>query len=944
MTFNSSGTQSGTDTSWSGLSSTTGVTVLSIGDRNLYYAPTVVITITGTLTIADPAKETVICSRMVIANGGTYTGGTFATDGVTPLTGGQHFTAMGYTAQVADSVGTGAIESQNGSTLTLIGGGVTLSGAWRIADTATVNCYSLSVSSTKAIGALSNRIRAYGSSVLLRNCQLYDFAYDLFKMPTQTPSVKGFGAEYVFQYVGSVFGGADAKFTASALSNTDGVYDFDNYGNGWIELFNCAKGANLNVVDTLTSNAGPDNTGPANHVVPLFQDVNFTVTNLAGTVQQNARFRCVDSPVSNSPTATIATRSNLKTWDFRNPITYTGTTNSSGQVSASPCLQVWWGASNLKNLRFPSSIATFRFCAYALKQQDFNITLGSDTAINYLAAMSTVTGLTITESAAAALTGLALVASGATGGTLTISGTRVILDCWHYYRQWIATLANFGSNDTWDYDPALLDIAGWSVSISGSFSGNIKSLVSTTITGTITTSGSQFGGTITSNKSLALTGCTFASGTTINNSTGTSITITVDSAQLPNITTGANVIVQSPPTAFTASALTSPTFTNVRCRLSLVVGGPVIIDESTSGRLSGGIAFVNTDVNITTDKITLAGIAGKINANTVIRFYYATGEANGLPGGIDVRAVYYPVMSSLSGNSVSVTGTIGGAAINLTSTGSGAMYADVWTEFDNSLITSGSYTVNLNAAATAKSVTLANGDVLTLQAIHWRGNPSGQTPCIASEYLEKTFVYAGVSLSTLETLQISSLHNQFCVIQGRDGSQVTTYAMDNANPMLPGRIRVPSATAISSYDAVLLAFYLQSTEAGMRVLRGNVHILGLNSIKFVGQVTISTTNAAILTGPYTVRADKQSLIAPESNRIDMQWEGTVGVPVRVEVPIDLPQNIVDTLAAILALSSSSSSGGGGGLDAAGVRSAIGIDGPNLDTKLSNLQNQNARID
>ena len=899
MAFNSGGTQSGTDTSWSGLSSTTGVTVLSIGDRNLYYAPSVVITITGSLTIPDPAKETVICSRMVIANGGNYTGGTFAADGVTPLTGGQHFTAMGYTAQVADSVGTGAIESQNGGTLTLIGGSVNLAGGWRIADTATVNCYSLSVSSTKTIGALSNRIRAYGSSVLLRNCQLYDFAYDLFKMPTQAPSLKGFGAEYVFQYVGSVFGGTDAKFTASALSNTEGVYDFDNYGNGWVELFNCAKGANLNVVDTLTFNAGPDNTGPANHVVPLFQDINFTVTNLAGTTQQNARFRCVDAPVSNSPAATITTRSSLKTWDFRNPITYTGTTNSSGLVSASPCLQVWWGISNLKNLRFPSSVATFRFCAYSLKQQDFNITLGSDTAINFLAAMTAVTGLTITESAAAALTGLALVASGSTGGTLTISDTRNILDCWHFYRQWIATLANFSSNDTWDYDPALLDISGWGILISGSFTGNVKSLVSTTITGTFNTSGSQFGGTITTNKSLTLTGCIFASGTIINNSTGVGIIITVDASQLPNITTGSNVTVQSPPITFTATALTSPIFNHVRCRLSCSIGGPVSIIPSTGEVSSGGILFTTSDVNITTNKITLNGIAGKINASSIIRLFGSDLPADSTGKSLDNRAIFYPVMSSLTGNSVSLTGTIGGSAIDLIDVGSGTMYADVWTQLSNEIITTGSFVVNLLQAATAAGISLSNGDVLTLQAIHWKGNPAGDTPATASRYLEEVYVYNGASISTLKTLSLDEYHNDFCISENIDGSQVTTYALDNSIPMRPGRIRVPTATAISSNQAALYAIYLQSTEEGMKYLRGNIQILGLNLINLLGQITINSTNRAVLSGAYTERADGLSIIAPESNIVDSRWKNTVGIAVEVKIPYQLPQSVLDTLTTIL---------------------------------------------
>jgi hypothetical protein len=175
-----------------------------------------------------------------------------------------------------------------------------------------------------------------------------------------------------------------------------------------------------------------------------------------------------------------------------------------------------------------------------------------------------VPGLTLSESAAAALTDYSLTASGANGGVLAISGAGTAENDWHFYRQWISTFANFGSNDTWGYNAGLLDIAGWSLEISGSRTGNVKSLVSTTITGTITTSGSQFGGVITSNKSLTLSGCTFAPGTTINTSAG-AISIAVDPAQIANITAGANV------TIFSQSTLTLTGFPN---------GSRVVISQS----------------------------------------------------------------------------------------------------------------------------------------------------------------------------------------------------------------------------------------------------------------------------------------------------------------------------------------------------------------------------
>jgi hypothetical protein len=60
----------------------------------------------------------------------------------------------------------------------------------------------------------------------------------------------------------------------------------------------------------------------------------------------------------------------------------------------------------------------------------------------------TVPYLTLTQSQAAALTGISLVASGTTGGVITLTSNHTASEVWAYYRNWISTLANFGSNDT----------------------------------------------------------------------------------------------------------------------------------------------------------------------------------------------------------------------------------------------------------------------------------------------------------------------------------------------------------------------------------------------------------------------------------------------------------------------------------------------------------------
>lgn len=229
----------------------------------------------------------------------------------------------------------------------------------------------------------------------------------------------------------------------------------------------------------------------------------------------------------------------------------TATANTSGEVSQL-LLTSTKNGSGFTGPETQGPNAIYSWSAKARKYE-FKVAGGNDviysaktfnTAESLTVQCETVPFLSLREDQATELTGLALVAISATSGTLTISESRTPLLCWHYYRQWVTNFANFNSNDSWDFNGTLIDIAGWGVVVSGSFTGNIKSLVSTAITGNITTSESQFGGSITSNKSLNLTGCTFVTGTTIENSTVIPITVTVSS--LAGITAGENVTLQAP--------------------------------------------------------------------------------------------------------------------------------------------------------------------------------------------------------------------------------------------------------------------------------------------------------------------------------------------------------------------------------------------------------------
>ena len=471
-------TQTGTDTSLSGLSAIAGVTTIANGDGSLYSFPTLVLNISGILTIADPSKQTYVASAVRVLSGGNYTSGTFCTDGITAKTGGIHFNSVGVSAQFPRSANNGSFEVQSGGQYKFIGGIYYVSGGIAYLSGATnIEEFEVSVIASRAFGVGSSRIFYGTPNISKTNCKHYDLGIDLFQKPTSTRpfSVKAFNSEYVSQYVGSNNGGTDLLFTASGLSNQDGTFDFDNYDGGYVELYNCASAANLKVTCQ---------GGRPYHCVPLFQNVNIKITNLSNVVQNGVNYKFIDAPVSNSPTTIITTNGGIKSWDFINPITYTGTTNTSGLSTTTPVLQVWHGATSLKNLRFPLFTINPQFRAYALETQVSSLILGSDTAQSLSIAMTAIP-LSITQAQAQALTGISFSPSGANAGTITVTSNKTVTELWASYRNYISQIANFDSNDTWIFENAILNTGNWSISNSAIITGNITTTGTVTGTGTV---------------------------------------------------------------------------------------------------------------------------------------------------------------------------------------------------------------------------------------------------------------------------------------------------------------------------------------------------------------------------------------------------------------------------------------------------------------------------
>jgi hypothetical protein len=85
-----------------------------------------------------------------------------------------------------------------------------------------------------------------------------------------------------------------------------------------------------------------------------------------------------------------------------------------------------------------------------------------------------VNNLTLTQSEAAALTGISFAASGATGGTVTITENTTAAELWAAYRNWISLTDNFDSEDTWSLVGSTIDLGGWSIVVDGAtFTGNV---------------------------------------------------------------------------------------------------------------------------------------------------------------------------------------------------------------------------------------------------------------------------------------------------------------------------------------------------------------------------------------------------------------------------------------------------------------------------------------
>lgn len=192
----------------------------------------------------------------------------------------------------------------------------------------------------------------------------------------------------------------------------------------------------------------------------------------------NVRFSRTRQSVNGSPT-----------WTEPNA-TITALSNVSGQYTAVNLLDAYREGTSLTNLeRFNWTLKARKydkktagetiFASRVLYQHSVNMSAGYSEEVQML----DVPYLTLTEAQASALTGITFTPSGATGGTVTITGARTIAELWQYYRYWISQQANFDSNDTWTYDGTTLNIGAWTITGIENLSGGAITTTTATANG-----------------------------------------------------------------------------------------------------------------------------------------------------------------------------------------------------------------------------------------------------------------------------------------------------------------------------------------------------------------------------------------------------------------------------------------------------------------------------
>lgn len=166
---------------------------------------------------------------------------------------------------------------------------------------------------------------------------------------------------------------------------------------------------------------------------------------------------------------------NVRIRNVNNATVFSGQTAANGNITQQilPRVELINNATNIP--RFPYSVKARRF---NLSSEELVWQCDSHTADKFVHTAKDFAPAS--EAAGLAITGIALVASGANGGTVTLTQPRTATEIWQYFCAWIAQIANQDSNDTWLFDGTTLNLGAWDIAGAGTITGNV------TTTGTIT--------------------------------------------------------------------------------------------------------------------------------------------------------------------------------------------------------------------------------------------------------------------------------------------------------------------------------------------------------------------------------------------------------------------------------------------------------------------------
>ena len=379
--------------------------------------------------------------------------------------------------------------------------------------------------------------------------------------------------------------------------------------------------------------------------------------------------------------------------------------------------------------------------------------------------------------------------------------------------------------------------------------------------------------------------------------TGT-ITVTVNRAGLTTSTpNGGTVVLVSP-----VISLTAPNF-----------------QQGTSVEVSrvNTYTLASSGINIATGVITLAGHQFRsTGVPTLIALVRQPGAV--LPAAstpferVDPGGAITPLLLSVvnvSGSTFQLATSDGGTPITFSNAGSGNFTIQGFTRLDFSAAGVSGYTVTL---------TETTGTLLEVKARFWQ-NTAG---CTASLYYQARFIWSSVAgLAIADTLTVAdtpdTVHNTLIgrVLTLANGTTQTVAADGSAIAGMSanqnGIVIIDRASGLLiTQDAYCWFVWYSSTSAGIRLT--NKEALTADSLfDFVlTLIQIRNVNAVALEwlGGYIRTNNGSRLIATGSNAMYPN-AGQAGIAIAV-------------------------SSGGGGLDAAGVRSAIGLASANLDTQLS----------